>query len=36
VSSHIGSFANLVGCPPFEPISSFVLTSDIIFMQLEF
>jgi hypothetical protein len=27
VSSHIGSFANLVGYPPFKPTSSFVLTS---------
>jgi hypothetical protein len=27
VSSHIGSFANLAGYPPFKPTSSFVLTS---------
>jgi hypothetical protein len=27
VNSHIGSFANLVGYPPFKPTSSFVLTS---------
>jgi hypothetical protein len=27
LSSHIGSFANLVGYPPFKPTSSFVLTS---------
>jgi hypothetical protein len=27
VSSHIGSFANLTGYPPFKPTSSFVLTS---------
>jgi hypothetical protein len=27
VSSHIGSFANLVGYPPFKPTSPFVLTS---------
>jgi hypothetical protein len=27
VISHIGSFANLAGYPPFKPTSSFVLTS---------
>jgi hypothetical protein len=35
VSSHIGSFANLVGYPPFKPTSSFVLTS-LTYLSLEY
>jgi hypothetical protein len=35
VSSQIGSFANLVGYPPFKPTSSFVLTS-LTYLSLEY
>jgi hypothetical protein len=35
VSSHIGSFANLIGYPPFKPTSSFVLTS-LTYLSLEY
>jgi hypothetical protein len=35
VSSHIGSFANLAGYPPFEPTSSFVLSS-LTYLSLEY
>jgi hypothetical protein len=35
VSSHIGSFANLAGYPPFKPTSSFVLTS-LTYLSLEY
>jgi hypothetical protein len=35
VSSHIGSFANLTGYPPFKPISSFLLTS-LTYLSLEY
>jgi hypothetical protein len=35
VSSHIGSFANLTGYPPFKPTSSFMLTS-FTYISLEY
>jgi hypothetical protein len=35
VSSHIGSFANLAGYPPFKPTSFFVLTS-LTYLSLEY
>jgi hypothetical protein len=35
VSSNIGSFANLIGYPPFKPTSSFVLTS-LTYLSLEY
>jgi hypothetical protein len=35
VSSHIGSFANLIGYPPFKPTSSFVLTP-LTYVSLEY
>jgi hypothetical protein len=35
VSSHIGSFANLAGYPPFKPTSSFVLTP-LTYLSLEY
>jgi hypothetical protein len=35
VSSHIGSFANFAGYPPFKPTSFFVLTS-LTYLSLEY
>jgi hypothetical protein len=35
MSSHIGSFANLTGYPPFKPTSYFVLTS-LTYLSLEY
>jgi hypothetical protein len=35
VSSHIRSFANLAGYPPFKPTSYFVLTS-LTYLSLEY
>jgi hypothetical protein len=35
VSSHIGSFANLAGYPPYKPTSYFVLTS-LTYLSLEY
>jgi hypothetical protein len=35
VNSHIGSFANLTGYPPFKPTSSFVLTS-LTYLSFEY